>query len=286
MKLRTSGGALFERRRDDAVLQRVEQPLRRVLQRHADAVDRLEHARTSRRRRAECRARGAAARDRGARSRRAAAPRASAPRAPRSAIASCSRASRVGTAARSAMTGSGCASTSTASARFASSIPWPYFADAATTGTPSSVASAPRVDGDAEVRRLVGHVQNDHERHARRRERENKRELQLDARRIDDDDDRVQRRGCEEPLHERLVVGMAVERVDAGQVGEPDQRAAEQHSRRHHVDRHAGPVRHAGAGARQPVEERRLSGVGRAERGDTATRRANGRAVTPRGHAM
>ena len=65
-----------------------------------------------------------------------------------------------------------------------------------------------------------------------------------------------------------LVVGGAVEVVDARQVDEFDHRAAEQHARGEEVDGDAGPVADARRGARHPVEERRLAGVRHADQRD------------------
>ncbi len=127
-----------------------------------------------------------------------------------------------------------------------------------------------RIDRDAELRGLVRHVQDHEHGHAGGLQREDERQLQLDARGVDDGDDRVERDRAEEALHQRLVVRMTVERVDAGQIGELHHRVADEQAGGRDVDGHAGPVGDARGRARQPVEERRLAGVRRADHRDRA----------------
>jgi hypothetical protein len=132
------------------------------------------------------------------------------------------------------------------------------------------------VDDDAEPRRFVRHVEDDDERHAGCPERQDERQLQLEPRSVHHGHDGVERDRAEELLHQRFVFGVSVERIHAGQVRELHHLAADGHARGRDVDRHAGPVRDAGRGSREPVEQRRLAGVRGADHRDRADVPAGG----------
>ena len=125
-----------------------------------------------------------------------------------------------------------------------------------------------RVDADAELLRLVGHVEQHHDRDAEAADLQREPELAVDLRRVQHQGDEVDARLLEELPDEPLVAGKTVQVVDARQVDDLDHVGAQQHLGREELDGDPGPVAHARRRAGDTVEERRLAGVRHADQRD------------------
>ena len=131
-----------------------------------------------------------------------------------------------------------------------------------------------RVDTNAELLRLVRHVEQQHAGEAEPLDLHRERELAIHLHRVQHDRHQIDRRRLQQLADHALVVGKPVHVVDAGQVDDLDHVAAEQDLRRQQIDRDARPVADARRRARHSIEECRLARVGHADQRDTLHGRA------------
>ncbi len=123
----------------------------------------------------------------------------------------------------------------------------------------------PAVDTDAVFLRFVRHVEQDHEVHVELLELQQQAHLAFDLRGVQYDERQIGHVVVNEMAHHLLVVGEAVQIVDARQVDDLDHVGAEKYPATEKFNGDAGPVADARGTARHAVEQGGLARVGHAQ---------------------